>query len=118
MTNHTCFPALSIRRPPEGGHSTDSTIATARARRPPPNANSPVRSHDRGLDDVPDRRPVKTPITRQNALNIAVHAALSQAEQWRALALPYPVEYQVFWQVLADMGMTQERVMDRLGASP
>jgi hypothetical protein len=57
-------------------------------------------------------------MTRQNALDIAVRAALSQAELWRILALPYPVEYRVFWQVLADMGVTQERLMDRMGASP
>jgi hypothetical protein len=67
--------------------------------------------------DVAGRRDCKT-ITRQNALDIAVRAALSQAEQWRILALPYPVEYRVFWQVLADMGVTQERLMDRTGASP
>jgi hypothetical protein len=29
------------------------------------------------------------------------------------LALPYPVEYQVFWRVLADMGMTRERRLPR-----
>jgi hypothetical protein len=32
--------------------------------------------------------------------------------------MPYPVERQVFWQVLADLGVTQERLMERMGASP
>ena len=57
-------------------------------------------------------------VTRQSAVQIVVRAALSQAEQSRILALPYPVEYQVFWQVLADFGVTQERLMDRMGAGP
>jgi hypothetical protein len=47
-----------------------------------------------------------------------VRAALSQADQCRIFALSYPVGYQVFWQLLADMGVTQERLMERLGASP
>ena len=47
-----------------------------------------------------------------------VRAALSQAEQCRIQTLAYPVEYQVFWQLLADMGVTQEGLMDRMGASP
>ena len=41
----------------------------------------------------------------------------TQADQWRILALPYPVEYQDFWQVLAGLGVIQERLMDRMGAS-
>jgi hypothetical protein len=57
-------------------------------------------------------------MTRQSGLDIAVRAALSQADQCRILALPYPVEHKAFWQVLADMGVTQERLMDRMGASP
>jgi hypothetical protein len=36
----------------------------------------------------------------------------------RILAMPYPVEHQVFWQVLADLGITQEGLMNRMGASP
>ena len=56
-------------------------------------------------------------VTSQGASDIVVRAALSQADQRRILALPYPVEYQVFWQVLAGMGVTQERLMDRMGAS-
>lgn len=47
-----------------------------------------------------------------------LRAGLSRADQCRILALPYPVGYQVFWQLLADLGVTQERLMERLGASP
>lgn len=57
-------------------------------------------------------------ITRQSALDIVVRAALSQADQGRILALPYPVDYQAFWRMLAAMGVTQERLMDRMGAGP
>ena len=57
-------------------------------------------------------------VTRQSAVQIVVRAALSRVEKSRILALPYPVENQVFWQVLADLGVTQERLMDRLGAGP
>jgi len=56
-------------------------------------------------------------VTSQSALDIVVRAALSQADQRRILALTYPVEYQVFWQVLAGLGVTQERLMDRMGTS-
>jgi hypothetical protein len=56
-------------------------------------------------------------ITRQSALDIAVRAPVSPAHKYLILALPYPVEYQVFWRVLADMGMTRERLMDRMSAS-
>jgi len=58
------------------------------------------------------------PVNRQSASDIVVRAALSPANQCRVLALPYPVGYRVFWQVLADMGVTRERLMERLGASP
>ena len=57
-------------------------------------------------------------MTREDASDIVVRAALSQANQCRILALPYPVEHQVFWRLLADMGVTPERLMDRMGASP
>ena len=57
-------------------------------------------------------------MTRQSASDIVGRAALSQADQYRILALPYPVEYQVFWQVLANVGVTRECLMDRMGASP
>jgi hypothetical protein len=57
-------------------------------------------------------------MTRQSASDIVIRAGLSQADQARILALPYPVRYQVFWQVLAGLGVTQERLMERLGASP
>lgn len=56
-------------------------------------------------------------VTRQSALDIAMRAAISPEEKYRILALPYPVEHRVFWRVLAGMGVTQERLMDRMGAS-
>ena len=71
-----------------------------------------------GLSTLPGRYPGKIAMTRQSASDIVVRAALSQADQCRILALSYPAECQVFWQVLADMGVTQERLMDRMGASP
>ena len=57
-------------------------------------------------------------MTRHSAADIMVRAALSPPEQCRILALPYPVENQAFWQVLADLGVTQADLMDRMGASP
>jgi hypothetical protein len=60
----------------------------------------------------------KVVVTRHSASDILVRAAPSQAEQCRILALPYPVDDQVFWQVLAELGVTQEGLMDRMGASP
>ena len=54
----------------------------------------------------------------QSRLDIVVRAGLAPADQDRVLALPYPVKYHTFWQVLAGMGMTQGRLMDRMGASP
>lgn len=57
-------------------------------------------------------------MTRQSALQIIVRAALSRADKSRVLALPYPVDDRAFWRLLADLGVTQERLMDRLGAGP
>jgi hypothetical protein len=57
-------------------------------------------------------------MTRDNAADIMVRAALPRPDQYRILAMPYPVEHQIFWQVLAALGVTQEGLMDRLGASP
>jgi hypothetical protein len=57
-------------------------------------------------------------ISRRSALDIMGRAALSQADQIWLHALPYPVKYHVFWQVLAKMGVNSERLMDRMGASP
>jgi hypothetical protein len=57
-------------------------------------------------------------VTRQSASDIMLRAGLSRADQYRILALPYPVGRQVFWRMLADLGVTQERLMERLGASP
>ena len=62
--------------------------------------------------------PGEIAMTRHSASDVVVRAALSQADQYRILALPYPVEHQFFWQLLADVGVTQERLMDRMGASP
>ncbi len=57
-------------------------------------------------------------VTWQSASHIVVRTALSHADRYRILALPYPVEHQAFWQVLADFGVTQERLMDHMGAGP
>ena len=57
-------------------------------------------------------------MTKQSAMQVIARAALSQADADRILALPYPVDDQAFWQILADAGMTQERLMELLGASP
>jgi hypothetical protein len=57
-------------------------------------------------------------ITRHGASGIVARAGLSRADRCRILALPYPVDYQVFWQALADLGVTREGLMDRMGASP
>jgi hypothetical protein len=60
----------------------------------------------------------KMAVTRQSASHIVVRTALSHADRYRILALPYPVEHRAFWKVLADFGVTQERLMDRMGAGP
>jgi hypothetical protein len=57
-------------------------------------------------------------MTWQAALDIVVRAGLPQADHHRILSLRYPVDYQVFWRALAAVGVTQERLMDRMGASP
>jgi len=116
MTNHTSLLAASFWRPPENPHSTAVTAGWETVGSG--NPDSPVRFHDGTLDHIPGRRPGEIAVTRQSASDVVVRAALSQADQCRILALPYPVGYQVFWQVLAEMGITQERLMDRLGASP
>jgi hypothetical protein len=51
-------------------------------------------------------------------MDIAVRSPLSRADQCQILALPYPVEYDNFWRVLVGLGVTQQRLMDRMGASP
>lgn len=56
-------------------------------------------------------------ISRQSALGIAARAPVSPADRHRILALPYPVESRVFWRLLDDLGVTRERLMDRMGAS-
>jgi hypothetical protein len=57
-------------------------------------------------------------VTRKSAIQVIARAALSRADESRILALPYPIDDQAFWQVLADVGMTQERLMELMGASP
>ena len=52
------------------------------------------------------------------AMDIAARSPLSRADQCRILALPYTVEYDDFWRVLAGLGVTQQRLMDRMGAGP
>ena len=81
-------------------------------------AKDPERSHDGTFGEVVGRRLGEMVVTWQSAADIVIRTALSRADQVRILALPYPVEHQAFWQVLADLGVTQERLMDRLGAGP
>jgi hypothetical protein len=57
-------------------------------------------------------------ITQQGAAGIVARAALSPADRHRILALAYPVPHQSFWRVLGALGVTEERLMDRMGASP
>ena len=79
---------------------------------------SPGDSRNQALDDVPGCRPGEIAVTRTTASDIVVRAALSRADQCRIFALPYPIGHQAFWQVLAGLGVTRERLMERLGASP
>jgi hypothetical protein len=57
-------------------------------------------------------------VTWRSAVDIVVRAFLCQADQNRILALPYPVEHQAFWQVLADLGVTQECLNGSYGRRP
>ena len=98
MTDRTSLLAACFRRLPEDAYSMAVTAG--------------------GVDDVPGGCPGETGMTRDTAADIMVRAALPRPDQCRILAMPYPVERQVFWQVLADLGVTQERLMDRMGASP
>jgi hypothetical protein len=102
MTDHSLVLAAPFRRPPEDGYSTTVTAGWC----------------DAAFGEVPGRGPGEIAMTRQGASDIVVRATLSPAEQQRVLALPYPVEYQAFWRVLAGLGVTREFLMDRLGASP
>ena len=115
MTDHTSCLGAFFRLSPEDARCTTASPVREPA---PRERNGPVRSHDGTLDDIPRFRPGKMTVTSQGALDIVVRARLSQADRYRILALPYPVEYQAFWRVLADMGVTKERLMDRMGASP
>ena len=98
MTERTSLLAACFRRLPEDAYSMTVTAGA--------------------VDDVPGRGPGDAGMTRDTAADIMVRADLSRPDQCRILAMPYPVERQVFWQVLADLGVTQERLMERLGASP
>jgi hypothetical protein len=98
MTERTSLLAACFRRLPEDAYSMTVTAG--------------------GIDDVPGCCPGETGMTRDTAADIMVRADLSRPDQCRILAMPYPVERQVFWQVLADLGVTQERLMERMGASP
>ena len=73
---------------------------------------------DDPVDDVLGQRPGPMVISWHGAMDIVARAALSPADRQRILALPYPVDHQGFWQVLAAVGVTQEGLMDRMGASP
>jgi hypothetical protein len=57
-------------------------------------------------------------MTWRAALDITVRSGLPHADRHRILALRYPVEHDIFWRMLAGMGLTQERLMDRMGSSP
>ena len=98
MTDRTSLLAACFRRLPEDAYSMAVTAGA--------------------VDDVPGSCSGQTVMTRDTAADIMVRAALPRPDQCRILAMPYPVERQVFWQVLADLGVTQERLMDRMGASP
>lgn len=68
--------------------------------------------------DVPGQRPGPTGVTWHGAMDIVARTALSPVDRYRILALPYPVDHEGFWQALAAVGVTQEGLMDRMGASP
>ena len=94
MTDHACLVAASFRRSPEDAYSMTF---------------GPGREKD-ALGQAG--------VTRDSAADIMARAALPQPDKRRILAMPYPVERQLFWQVLADLGVTQEGLMNRMGASP
>jgi hypothetical protein len=73
---------------------------------------------DEPVDDVPGQRPGPTVISWHGAVDVVARAALPPVDRDRILALPYPVDHEGFWQVLAALGVTQEGLMDRMGASP
>lgn len=98
MTDRTTLLAACFRRLPEDAYSMAVTAG--------------------GIDDAPGGDPGETVMARATAADIIVRTDLPRPDQCRILAMPYPVERQVFWQVLADLGVTKERLMDRMGASP
>jgi hypothetical protein len=116
MTDRTRLLAASFRRSPEDAYSM--TVAAGCETAAPGQQGNPAPSRDEAIDDVPVRRPGEIAVTRDSAADIMVRAALPRPDQCRILAMPYPVEHQVFWQVLADLGITQEGLMNRMGASP
>jgi hypothetical protein len=116
MTDRTCLLAASFQRSAEDAYST--TFIPGCETAAPGNQGRPGRSGGQAVDNIPGRRPGELVLTRHSATDIMVRAALPEADQHRILALPYPVGYRVFWQILADLGVTQESLMDRMGASP
>ncbi|HEU5391716.1 MAG TPA: hypothetical protein VFV73_38035 [Streptosporangiaceae bacterium] len=98
MTERTSLLAACFRRLPEDAYSMTVTAGA--------------------VDDVPGCGPGENGMTRDTAADIMVRADLARPDQCRILAMSYPVERQVFWQILADLGVTQERLMERMGASP
>lgn len=102
MTERTSLLAACFRRLPEDAYSMTVMAGAV----------------DDGPGSGPGSGPGETGVTRDTAADIMVRADLSRPDQCRILAMPYPVERQVFWQVLADLGVTQERLMERMGASP
>jgi hypothetical protein len=57
-------------------------------------------------------------ITRESAPGIMARADPPRADQHRILAPHYPAEPRVFRRVPDDPGLTEERLTDRMSASP
>lgn len=76
----------------------------------------PINADENG--DLPIRETRVCYLTRAHALSIAVRAGLAQPVKQRILSLAYPIEASAFWQTLAGLGLSEESLMDRLGASP
>lgn len=116
MTDRPSLLAACFRRLPGDAYSMDVTAGCETAGPGDPATRKP--SQDAAIDDGSGRCPGEIIVTRDNAADIMIRAALPRPDQYRILAMSYPVEHHVFWQVLADLGVTQESLMDRLGASP
>ena len=44
-------------------------------------------------------------------------ASWRRVQRQPLLALPNPIDHQAFWRLPGDMGMTQQRLMERMGTS-